>query len=630
MNLTNPMALLWAGLAIPIVILYILKIRMRRIPVSTVMFWQQIFEEKQPRSIWQRLRHLLSLLMQLAILLLLVLALTEPFFHWQVQEARRLVLIVDNSAGMRATDVKPTRFAKAKQQARQLIASLKLRDEMAIVAAGNQPKVVCGLTNHQRTLRQALDNLAETDGPTQVNEAAALARRLVAEHKKGQVVIVSDGCFDNAADLAKSDDVVWISIGTDAGNVGITQFQVRRSLLDPVGYQILAEVVNFSDEPVELRLEIELSTQIVDVIPIKLDAEGTWSQVFEKTSAQGGQLVAKLDRRDALLSDNVARAILPRRDRQRVVLVTAGNLFLQRVCEANALVDLTVVSELPKELPANAIVVFHRTVPKTVPSGNVLVVQPTNSTDVWELADTLQEPVVAKQDQDSPLMAHVRLDNVIMPEARQLKVHGKPHVLAQTLTEDPLYFSLERPNGKLVVLTVNLDRGDLPLRTAFPILMSNALAWFAGTKGELRQSLATGTTADIALPDSLATSASPDSRDSETLVLQSPDGRSQPIPISGTETTIGPLDRCGVWRIAADPSRRSSAITGNSVPNVVEIACNLSNRNESDIRAPKDIKAQRTTLAAGFGGRPLWLYLLILAWFLIGAEWFLYQRRWIS
>ena len=71
MNLINPTALFLAGLAVPIIVFYILKIRLRRVPVSTLMFWQQIFEEKKPRSIWQRLRHLLSLLLQLAFLGLL-------------------------------------------------------------------------------------------------------------------------------------------------------------------------------------------------------------------------------------------------------------------------------------------------------------------------------------------------------------------------------------------------------------------------------------------------------------------------------------------------------------------------------------------------------------------------------
>src|SRR5437764_4415281 len=115
MNLLHPYALAWLGLAVPIVIFYILKIRLRRVPVSTILFWRQIFEEKQPRSIWQHLRHLLSLLIQIFFLCLLIFALAEPFFHWEVLEARRVVVVIDNSASMNATDVAPTRFARAKK-----------------------------------------------------------------------------------------------------------------------------------------------------------------------------------------------------------------------------------------------------------------------------------------------------------------------------------------------------------------------------------------------------------------------------------------------------------------------------------------------------------------------------------
>src|SRR5262245_28702542 len=145
MNLAYPTALLWALLAVPIVVFYILKIRLRRVPVSTILFWRQIFEEKQPRSIWQHLRHLLSLLIQIAFLLLLVFALAEPFFNWEILEARRLVLVVDNSASMNAVDARSPlgRLAKAKEKGQQILSGLRFRDEMAIVAAGTHPHVVC-------------------------------------------------------------------------------------------------------------------------------------------------------------------------------------------------------------------------------------------------------------------------------------------------------------------------------------------------------------------------------------------------------------------------------------------------------------------------------------------------------
>src|SRR5919202_1791294 len=131
MSLANPTALLWALLAIPVVIFYILKIRLKRVPVSTVIFWRQIFDEKRPRSLWQRLRHLLSLAVQLALLVLLAGALAEPFFTWEALSARRVILVLDNSASMSATDVTPSRLAKAKEEARQVIRGLRFRDEMA-------------------------------------------------------------------------------------------------------------------------------------------------------------------------------------------------------------------------------------------------------------------------------------------------------------------------------------------------------------------------------------------------------------------------------------------------------------------------------------------------------------------
>ena len=82
MNLANPGALAWLFLAIPVVIFYTLKIRMRRVPVSTTMFWEQVFEEKKPRALWRKLRHLLSLLLQLLFLSVLVVAVCDPFFRY--------------------------------------------------------------------------------------------------------------------------------------------------------------------------------------------------------------------------------------------------------------------------------------------------------------------------------------------------------------------------------------------------------------------------------------------------------------------------------------------------------------------------------------------------------------------
>src|SRR5262249_14810927 len=155
--------------------------------------------------------------------------------------------------------------ARAKQEARRVAEGIRFRDEMAVVTAGTEPRVACGLTGHRSSLLAAVDAVPPTDGPTQVEEAVALARRLLADRPNGKVVVVSDGCFPKSEELAAADDVQFIAVGAHTGNVGITRFQVRRSLADVKGFEVLAEVVNQSDETVKCEFELSLNGAVLDV-----------------------------------------------------------------------------------------------------------------------------------------------------------------------------------------------------------------------------------------------------------------------------------------------------------------------------------------------------------------------------
>jgi hypothetical protein len=620
MSFIAPLALAWSALAIPIVIFYILKIRLRQVPVSTTIFWQQIYDEKSPRSLWQQLRHWLSLLVQIVWLLLLVMALAEPILTSTAWRSQRTVLVIDNSASMNATDIAPSRLAAARRAASQHVASLRFGDEMAVIAAGTQPKVVCGLTNHERTLQTAIDGISRSEGPARVTEAVQLAKRLLADAPRGQVLVFSDGGFADAAKLVSDSLVKLHPVGSAAANVGITQFQVRRSLADPIGYEILVEVQNASSEPAECRLDLDLDENPVDVVPLKLAAGQVWSQTFEKTSIEGGRLVARLNRDDALAADNQAVALLPKREMTRVLLISPGNLFLQKALEANPLVELTIAKQLPAKYESGVVHVFHRLVPEKVPPGNSLFVDPRAGCDQWSIGETLDNPIVTRQDASSPLMQHVRLDNVLLPKARQLQPAEGAQVLVSAVSGDPLYFAREQPGKKVLALTVDLDEGDLTFRTAFPIMVTNALGWFSGQSGELREALVAGAVTDLELPPGSST---------KPLALYAPSGSQKPLPSGMAKVSVGPLDEIGIWSVRELPG---SAPPGAEQAFLRELACNLANKTESDLRLPEAWQGLPTTKSAAGSlfVRPIWFYLIGAAWLLAIGEWFLYQRRWIG
>jgi hypothetical protein len=449
----------------------------------------------------------------------------------------------------------------------------------------------------------------------------------------------------------------------DAGNVGIIQFQVRRSLVDPIGYEVLAVVKNSSPHAVQGRLELELDGVPVDVLPLNLAPDGVFSRSLHKTSIEGGTLAAQLTELrvasdsgspvasrsggspqsesamdiNALMADDRALAILPARPIQRVALVTAGNLFLQKVFEANSLVQVTLHKQFPAAWPADSIIVLHRDIPDRLPGGDVFVVDPLRSCDVWELGESIEYPIVTAQDTNSPLMTHVRLDNVVMPQARQLTFRQPPRVLAGVVSGDAVYAEARRSNGKCLVLSVNIDEGDLAFRTAFPIMVTNALGWFAGQTGELRPSLQTGTVTELDL-------AGTPLRAAREIRLRSPAGDSLPLNMRRQSTgveppaedasmsptgqapsvTIPPLDECGVWSIVR-------AAGGGSEEPIAELAVNLANESESDLRTPsRRIDEAPSRTAASWLTRPIWFYLAAATCLLAITEWWLYQRRVIT
>jgi len=561
MTIINYKALLWTLLAVPIVILYLWRARPGRRSVPTGFLWEQVFSTPRRRSAWWSLRHPASLCLQLVVLALVVFALTEP----HLRPPPRLVLIIDNSDSMNATDVQPTRLDHAKQLAGQYIQALGYRDQMAIITAGDTVRVHCGLTSLQDALWQALQAVTATTGPTRVADAVALARRLLDGSPNGKIVVLSDGCFDGAMDLAGQDEVELIAVGGPGDNVGITRLEARRSPADPLRCQVLAEVTSFADEPVRCHLKLELNGKAIPAVPVELAAGGRWQQVFEMTPAEGGELTASLDRSDVFPNDDHASTPVPSCRIHQVTLVTDGSLYLEKVLQAISRVELTVADTPPEKAARGMILVLDRRVPRPLPQGPMLAIDPPGRCELWDLGDSVENAVVARQNEDLPLLADVRLEGVRLSEVRRLELtdeaRSRARPLAWTAEGVAVAYAIDRPGGRVLVLSGVLEPGDLPLKTAFPILITNALEWVAAPGGTSASRLAT-------------------------------DG-----------TCAGPLD-------------------GG------RLAMAWSDASESDIRVPAGLASGAEAAVSGLPGPPLWLFPVAVVLLLVVAEWYSFQRRW--
>src|SRR3954470_7135520 len=118
--------------AAAIVVFYILKLRRRPVAVPFSKIWQRILRDKEATSLFSQLKRLLSLLLQLALVALLLLALGDPRAAANLIEGRNIVVLIDASASMQATDVAPSRIGAAKERVRGMVRGLSGSDRMLV------------------------------------------------------------------------------------------------------------------------------------------------------------------------------------------------------------------------------------------------------------------------------------------------------------------------------------------------------------------------------------------------------------------------------------------------------------------------------------------------------------------
>src|SRR5262249_45045140 len=114
------------------VVFYIPKLPRRPLPVPVSKIWQRLPPDKETTSLFSQLKPLLALLLQLALLGLMLLALGDPRTAANLIEGRNIVVLVDASASMKATDVTPSRIDSAKERVRSMVRGLSGSDRMLV------------------------------------------------------------------------------------------------------------------------------------------------------------------------------------------------------------------------------------------------------------------------------------------------------------------------------------------------------------------------------------------------------------------------------------------------------------------------------------------------------------------
>jgi hypothetical protein len=567
-----------------IVALYFLKHRRRQIVISSTQLWRKVLENRLENSLFERLRRYLSILLAVTIGLLVALAIARPEIDWLTGKSRRAVIVLDTSPTMLArTADGNTRWQHAVDAANAIVNAQAGSTQFRIADTSGQ--FDSAFIDNGAELRRLIEQMHPVIAPARFPEIDRTP------DDDTQITFVTDG----VSSVTRPDAAKTISVFENAGNVGITAFEIRTMPTAPLAYEGFLEVYNSGTERRSVEITVSGAGQQRVVSTVNVPAGRAHKQSLDLSQFDGGGIRAAVRTDgDAFSADDVAFAYLPVKRRTKTLLVTRGNKFLENALKLDRLVELTVIRPDAynggRDFDA---LVFDQFAPPEVPSRPALIIGAPDALWLRKPSGSVAQPRFESWMENHPVMQHVSLYDVSIERAARVDA-GEATVLAAYRPDAPLILASESP--RWIQLTFDLQSSDLPYHAAFPVFLDNAIAWFGRERLALRR-----TPGPVEIPISKA--------DVRTI-----DGR--PVPTQETvDGTIFEAAEPGLYVASNEKARQYIAVNFSSRE--------FSNINNSRLRTNDSAE----TTAVPLMRRELWFYMLSAALLLIGAEWFTYHRR---
>ncbi|MEX2167762.1 MAG: BatA and WFA domain-containing protein [Pirellulales bacterium] len=598
--------MLWSLAAIlPLVAIYLLKVRPRRRPTTALFLWQRILQERRPHHLLHRLRDLWSLLLMALAFAAIALALAQP--RWTGAKHQDLLLLIDTSASMQARNGGTTRLALAQERVRDIARAMDGVQRVAVATIDRDLRYLSHLTDNPREILAAVDRaqvsnyelnlraiprrgdsskLDLPDTPDSQNPESGNRQNGVYDHR---VLLVSDGSFDRDA-LPKEVEIV--QIGEPQPNVGLIAADLAYVPGQQGQLQFYFQVASSGTEPRELDLLLSTgendAAELKKVIPLTVQPGLNEPQVLTIEDAPPGRWVAKLDGDDALSADDTVYLVARKPPPIPIAVAADSRFFLEQSVLAFARDSdlLTLVADNPQ------VTLAHGTPPD---ESRLIVLGPAGESPWWEsLGEEIEVVAPRVLVDDHPALRHIDAGTIQFLGARQIVPPSGSQVLVDSTDGVPLIYVASRAGKSAVVVNLDPIAAEFYYSAWFPVLVHSAATHLVGREEPLRAVDPPGAVVSLPVADDAVSK------------LTTPSGKS--LEIRGKE--FNDLAEPGFYQVETGEARGP-------------IACSLLSAQESQLGGAEDT-ADIVSVTAGV---PLAYWFTVLAVLALTTESILYHRR---
>jgi uncharacterized membrane protein len=617
-------------LVVPLVILYLLKPKPKRIRFPTIMFIKKIEEARIFSSLLNRFVRDPLLLLQAIIITLLAVALANPYFLTVKTEvvSEEVAIVIDGSASMKATDVKSTRFDAAIGKARDIVNALSVDSRVSIVIAENIPIAVLSGGSPNRAV-YLLDKLECGETPSNTGDALMLAKDLISQSElRKRAYVISDfskaeGDLKTSVRILKLNgiDVGLVKVNAEGSNVGIVDVEAKRTPMDKSALFMTYTVRNFDYVEHEVTGRTYVNDVIAETSKKKIQPLSEWLfYVNSSVSSDRNWITVVLDGGGTLGVDDRAYSIIPGLRTYRTILLTSGDSDryvsyaiesqlnnLLRTAEPPVIptlddYDVIVIGSVKGEsiLPGT-----FRDIKRSIENGKSLII--IASDELAGIKDASLEEVMpvtlgekVESDRNAEATEHdilkdVSLENTVLKKHYAAEAKPNATVIAET-DGSPLIAYWDVGKGRAAYVGINPSPAwsNMQYSSSFPIFWSQLIDYLSQDRGEIKnvnlktgQYLVLGEESDVTTPSG-----------------------------NTVKTRSLFLDRQGFYKIKSGGSEEA-------------VAVNLEDEDESDIKTStyQEEAAQPTQERERIIREELLMYIITLVTLVMLIEMLVYRRR---
>ncbi|MEO8049398.1 MAG: BatA and WFA domain-containing protein [Acidobacteriota bacterium] len=551
------------------------------------------FEFRETSSVkHRRLDHLLLFALRVLMLLLLALLFASPFIRRSTAASngkKLTVVAIDRSFSMRDGD----RLDRAKNQALQVLGSLRPGDQAEVIALAGQVQALTQVTNDSAALRAAVASVQPGDSRASFGELARYLRTLSEAQKMPIEVHLASDLQKSAmppgfADLrlAPATTLVLHPVGGAAKNWTVESVVAPRRVFDPKRVKIQATIAGFGTPAAKRTVTLLLNGRELQSKSVDVPENGRAPVEFLGLDAPYGfsKGEVRIDSADSLAIDDRYYFSTERADPRKVLFIDDGRharaeLYFRVALDASgdggfhletlrpdvaatatlanyAFVVLNDLSSVPQNLEGSLQLYVNG-------GGSVLAVLGPGSA-VLPRVPVLDEAIQASSyagregdrfltvtdiDSGHPALRSVdRFNGVKFYQAIHVS-SGKSRVLAKLNDQTPLLLERAIGEGKVLAFTSTFDNvlNDLPIHASWVPFVAQIALYLGGGGAEQSLNLPVDSYVELRTGNSKGAAAE----------VLGPDGKRMLSLEQGVTARNIALDREGFFEVKSASGRRS-------------------------------------------------------------------------